>query len=56
MPNKQKSEPVPVKLEIAERRWCVISDDWVMPLIDGKGCPYCWCPTMSAAEKEVAES
>lgn len=56
MPNEQKREQVPVKAEIAKRRWCLICDDWVVPLSDGKGCPYCWCPTMSEAEKEEAES
>jgi hypothetical protein len=56
VPNKQKREQVPVKAEIEKRRWCVICDDWVAPLSDGKGCPYCWCPTMSGAEKEKAES
>lgn len=47
---------MPVKAELEKRRWCVICDDWVVPLTDGEGCPYCWSATMSGAEKEKAES
>jgi hypothetical protein len=43
------------KEERQPKRWCVLCDEWVTPLSDGKGCPCCWNYTMTREEKDASE-
>jgi hypothetical protein len=41
--------------KLRPERWCVLCEEWVTPLSDGKGCPGCWSHTMSKEEKDACE-
>ena len=56
LPETKREETIPAQMRSGERRWCIICDDWVIPLSDGLGCPCCWSVTMSRAQKRKAES